>query len=145
MIDGQTLRIERVRAGFRTQSELAQAIGCARNTINRAEQGRGGPAILHQLAKLLNVPAENLMRGSATKAAPQANANAISSEERYIINTLRKLDPIAHARAVGIVIGMAEGGGADDASALGADLMQNLASAEEIHTEQDNLAAGGGA
>ena len=98
---------------------------------------------MHQLAKLLNLPAQNLMKGSATKAAPQANA--ISSEERYIINALRKLDPIAHARAVGIVIGMAEGGGADDASALGADLMQNLASAEEIHTEQDNLAAGGGA
>jgi len=126
MINAQAVRAARLRAGFRTQQQLAEAVGCARQTINRAEKGRSGATILQRIALVLGVPPEALM-----EPAESMSNTAPTPEEHTVLAALRKLDPVVRAKAVGYVIGLAEGGGAEEAASLGADLMGDLTAAEE--------------
>lgn len=70
MIDGRAVRVARIRAGFQTQQEFARAVDCARNTISRAELGRGGTAILQRIADVLGVPPARLMDTPDDRGAP---------------------------------------------------------------------------
>ena len=88
MVNAQAVRAARLRAGFRTQQQLAEAVGCARQTINRAEKGSGGATILQRIALVLGVPPETLME----PAASMSNT-APTPEELTVLSALRKLDP----------------------------------------------------
>ena len=48
-----------------------------------------------------------------------------------MLAAVRKLDPVVRAKAIRYAIGLAEGGGAEEAASLGADLMDDLTAAEE--------------
>ena len=178
MIDGRAVRVARIRAGFQTQQEFARAVGCARNTISRAELGRGGTAILQRIAAALNVPSATLMdipddraapdraqdirlnhgmcpdepfRGSPDRAArdqseaipPGASADvAATGEEQAVLSALRRLPPALRAKAVGYVLGLAEGG-AEEAGAFGAALMGDLAAAQQRQASARKAAKAG--
>ena len=125
MINGKAVRDARIAAGFRTQSALADDIGCSRITISRAENGLGGNGILQKIARVTGLPPRALMKVSGDTAAMP-----VTSQERELLAAFRILDPILQARAAGFVFGLAVGGGTEESALLGADLSSDLAAAE---------------
>ena len=47
---GANLRAARKRAGFKTQAELASALGCTRAAVNAWERGIRAPSFHHRAA-----------------------------------------------------------------------------------------------
>ncbi len=125
MINGKAVRDARIAAGFRTQSAMADKIGCSRITISRAENGMGGTGILQKLAAATNVPPRTLMKASGDSAAM-----CVTTQERELLAAFRRLDPVLQARAAGFVFGLAAGGGTEEGAQLGAELSSDLAAAE---------------
>ena len=125
MINGKAVRDARIAAGFRTQSALADKIGCSRVTISRAENGLGGTGILQKIAAATDVPPRVLM-----KVSGESTAMPVTNQERQLLAAFRKLDPILQARAAGFVFGLAAGGGTEEGALLGAELSSDLAAAE---------------
>jgi len=125
MINGKAVRDARIAAGFRTQSAMADKIGCSRITISRAENGMGGTGILQKLAAATNVPPRTLMKASGDSAAM-----CVTTQERELLAAFRRLDPVLQARAAGFVFGLAAGGGTEEGALLGAELSSDLAAAE---------------
>ena len=60
---GRRIQRARLRAGFETQTQLAQALGVADNQVNRWEKGRHmpSPRMLERIANALGVPAESFL------------------------------------------------------------------------------------
>jgi len=130
MIDGDAVRKARLRVGLKTQRELAEAVGCARATINRAERGQGGVSLLIRIARVLGVDPTTLMKLSELGAPP------LTQDERAALAGLRKLRPALRAKAIGYLTGLADGGGAEEAASLGAELAGDLAATEETEVAQ---------
>ncbi|MDP6635997.1 MAG: helix-turn-helix transcriptional regulator [Phycisphaerae bacterium] len=133
MINGKAVRDARIAAGFRTQSALAEQIGCSRITISRAENDLGGTGILHKIAHATGVPPRTLMKISGV-SAPMP----VTGQERDLLAAFRKLDPVLQARAAGFVFGLAAGGGTEEGAALGAELSSDLAAAEARRRTAEN-------
>jgi transcriptional regulator with XRE-family HTH domain len=133
MINGKAVRDARIAAGFKTQSDLAERIGCSRLTINRAENGLGGIGTLHKIAAATGVPPRVLMKVSA-----ESVAMPVTAEERELLAAFRRLDPVLQARAAGFVFGLAAGGGTEEGAILGADLSSDLAAAEAQRKAAEN-------
>jgi transcriptional regulator with XRE-family HTH domain len=132
-INGKAVRDARIAAGFKTQTELAEKIGCSRVTINRAENDLGGTKILQRIASITGVPPRMLM-----KFSPDAAAMPVTREERELLAAFRNLDKILQARASGFVFGLAAGGGIEETAILGADLSSDLAAAEAQRQAAEN-------
>ena len=127
MIDGQAVRLARLRAGYCTQRELASKVGCARNTISRAERGRGGASILVRIAHALGIEPRHLM-----KPQDSGTVAAISDAEEAL-SAFRKLGPAQRAMAVSYIEGLKD---SEEAAALGAELAGKLTATEEAEEAQ---------
>ena len=74
-------------------------------------------------------PRNGIPTGSLSEVAPTA-------DEQAALSALRKLRPALRAKAIGYLTGLADGGGAEEAAALGAELAGKLAATEEAEEAQ---------
>lgn len=58
------LKLQRVKSGDLTQAQLAELVGCSRQTINSIEKDKFKPSIelVLKLAKVLNVKVEEIFQ-----------------------------------------------------------------------------------
>ena len=70
---------------YLTQEQLASRVGCARNTISRAELGECSEKLILQIAKAMELDPEEFYR------VPNV-VDELREEERDIVELLRKVD-----------------------------------------------------
>lgn len=116
------IRSARVMKGM-TQQQLADAIGCHRNSIMRAEDGDCSVKMGNQIAEALAVEPESLMYDEAKHATPEALL-AITASERAIVTAYRGLDLSGKKLVLRLVTELAAG--EDPVRALSACLQQAI-------------------
>lgn len=70
---GETLKEQRIRCKM-TQEFVADALGVSRQAVSKCENGSSAPSTgnLLALAKLYDIPAEELLKGIKSNTPPQA-------------------------------------------------------------------------
>jgi putative transcriptional regulator len=102
--DVATMRERREAAGFRTQMDLAKAVGVAKNTIGRIERGELAPSdkLAVAIAQKLRCRAGDLFSREAR------DATAASNDERELLAAFRGLGEHQAAFALAFIVAFAD-------------------------------------
>ena len=90
IIDSTLIRITRAKAGL-SQGQLAGEVGCARNTICRAESGECSVSLATRIARRFKKPDDFFIRHTVPTTEPNGIQVApLNDKQRYVLSMMQR-------------------------------------------------------